>query len=299
MHPVRSSAHRHRRELLGALLISLFVLVVEVVAGIASHSVALLAEAGHVFADASGIGLSTLAVWVANRGPTSSRSFGLYRLEILAAAINAVVLFAIAAFVIWEGIARLNKPADVQSGLMIVVALVALGANLAALGLLRHGQSESLTLRGAYLEVLSDALGAGLVLAAGIVIAITGFHGADAIAALIIGLLILPRTWRLLRDSLDVLLEATPKDVDLGVVRRHILEAPGVSGVHDLHAWTITSGMKVVSAHVVLDDDADPGQLIDHLSDCLAGDFDIDHSTFQLETPEHVVWEGRAGRTQH
>jgi cobalt-zinc-cadmium efflux system protein len=210
-----------------------------------------------------------------------------------------LLLFAISGFVIWEGINRLANPEDIQTAIVIVVALAALLANLAAVLVLRRGQAASLTLRGAYLEVLGDALGAGIVLASALVIAATGLRGADGLAAIVIGLLIIPRTWRLLKDGIDVLLEATPKDVDMAEVRRHILDSPGVSAVHDLHAWTITSGMNVVSAHVVLRDDADPGKLIDHLSDCLAGDFDIDHSTFQLETPEHVIWEGRAARAQH
>ena len=299
MHPVTSAAHRQRRPLLGALLLSVAVLVLELVAGLVTNSVALLADAGHVFADVSSMALALAAVWIANRRVTDERSFGMYRAEILAAVLNAVLLFAIAAFVIWEGVQRLTRPQDVQSGLMVGVAAVALVADLAALALLRRGQAASLTVRGAYLEVLGDTLGAATVLIAGVVIAATGLRGADGAAAILIGVLILPRTWWLLRDALDVLLEATPKNIAIGDVRRHILESPGVAAVHDLHAWTITSGMNVLSAHVVLNDDADPGQLIDHLSDCLAGDFDISHSTFQLETPEHVLWEGRAARTRH
>ncbi|MEP7361541.1 MAG: cation diffusion facilitator family transporter [Chloroflexota bacterium] len=294
-----SAAHQHRRGLLGALSLSIVVLVLELVAGVAGNSVALLADAGHVFADVSGMALATVAVWIANKRVTDERSFGMYRVEILAAGLNAILLLAIAVFVIWEGIQRLTRPEDVQSGLMIAVAAVALGVNLVSVALLRRGQAASLTMRGAYLEVLGDALGAATVLVAGVVIAATGLRGADGLAAILIGVLILPRTWSLLRDSLDVLLEATPKNIDIADVRRHILDTPGVTAVHDLHAWTITSGMNVVSAHVVLNDDADPGKLIDHLSDCLAGDFDIDHSTFQLESPEHVLWEGRSARTQH
>lgn len=299
MHPVTSAAHQQRRPLLGALLLSVAVLVLELVAGLVTNSVALLADAGHVFADVSGMALAVVAVWIANRRVTDERSFGMYRAEILAAVLNAVLLFAIAAFVIWEGVQRLTQPQDVQAGLMVGVAAVALVADLAALALLRRGQAASLTVRGAYLEVLGDTLGAATVLVAGVLVAATGLRGADGAAAILIGVLILPRTWWLLRDALDVLLEATPKNIDIGDVRRHILESPGVAAVHDLHAWTITSGMNVLSAHVVLNDDADPGQVIDHLSDCLAGDFDISHSTFQLETPEHVLWEGRAARTRH
>ena len=284
---------------MGAIGVSVAILLVELAAGLLGNSVALLADAGHVFADVSGMALSAAAIWIADREPTTGRSFGLYRLEILAAVLNALLLFGIAAVVIWEGAARLRQPEDAQSGLMIVVAAGALAGNIVAVGLLRRGQAASLTLRSAYLEVLGDALGAATVLVAGIVIALTGLRGADGLAAILIGVLILPRTWRLLREGVDVLLEATPRGVDMAEVRRHILEADGVAAVHDLHAWSITSGMNVVSAHVVLDEDADPGRLIDHLSDCLAGDFDIDHSTFQLETAEHVVWEGRAARTRH
>lgn len=298
-HGPRSAAREHQRGLMGALGISVGILVVELAAGIAGNSVALLADAGHVFADASGMALAAAAVWLANRASSEGRSFGLYRVEILAAAFNAVLLFGIAAFVIYEGIKRLLAPEPTDAGLMLVVAAAALVANLAALRFLRTGQAVSLTMRAAYLEVLGDAMGAAAVLVAGAMITLTGFRGADGIAAIFIGVLILPRTVKLLRESLDVLLEASPKGVDISEVRRHILESPGVSAVHDLHAWTITSGMNVVSAHVVLDDGADPGHLIDHLSDCLAGDFDIDHSTFQLETPEHVLWEGRAARAQH
>jgi cobalt-zinc-cadmium efflux system protein len=297
--PGGSVTHRHRHGLVGALVISVAILLLELVAGFVANSVALLADAGHVFADTSGLTLSAAAVWMANRAATKTRSYGLYRLEILAAVLNALLLFGIGVLVIWEGLRRLQEPADVAPALMIGVAIVALAGNLSALLLLRRGQSASLTLRGAYLEVLSDALGAATVLVAGVIVALTGFRGADGLAAIFIGILILPRTWRLLRESLDVLLEATPKGVDITEVRRHILDSPGVSAVHDLHAWAITSGMNVVSAHVVLEPDADPGRLIDHLSDCLAGDFDIDHSTFQLETPEHVLWEGRAARAQH
>ena len=150
-------------------------------------------------------------------------------------------------------------------------------------------------MRGAYLEVLGDLLGAGAVLVAGIAIYLTGWRQADAVASIVVGLLIVPRAVSVLRESVDVLLEATPKGVDMAHVRRHILEAPGVSDVHDLHAWTITSGMNVMSAHVVLAADGQPGDVLDHLGQCLSDDFDIAHSTFQLETPEHVRWEAASG----
>ncbi len=279
--------------------ISAVVLVVELISGIASNSLALLADAGHVFADVSGIGLSLAAVWVAARPRTGGRTFGLYRVEIVAAAANAILLLGIALFILAEAVRRFTAPSDVQPGIVVGVAVIALAANLVSLRLLTPGRTESLTVRGAYLEVAGDLLGAASVLVAGVVILATGWRQADAVASILIAVLIVPRTIALLRDSLDVLLEATPKGVDLAEVERHILEAPGVTDVHDLHAWTITSGMNVVSAHVVLTPDGRPGDVLDHLGRCLADDFDINHSTFQLETPEHVLWEARSAQPQH
>ena len=273
------------------------VLVIEVVAGVLSHSIALIADAGHVFADVSGMALSLGAIWIANRPASGARSYGWFRLEIVAATLNALLLFVVSIAVMWEGLQRLSQPADVSTNLMIGVAVIALLANLVSLWALSQGQAESLTLRAAYLEVLGDSFGAATVLVAGLAIVVIGLRAADGAAAIIIGVLILPRTWRLLRDSLDILLEATPKGINLDEVREHMLDSQGVEAVHDLHAWTITSGMNVVSAHIVVGPDANPGALLDHLGECLAGDFDIDHSTFQLETAEHVLWEGRASQT--
>jgi cobalt-zinc-cadmium efflux system protein len=169
---------------------------------------------------------------------------------------------------------------------MLLVAIAGLLVNGVSLWILRRAQGESLNMRGAYLEVAGDLAGSAAVIVAAIVIGVTGWTPADAVASLVIGVLILPRTWGLLRDAVDVLLEATPKNLDMDLVRSHILEAPGVRDVHDLHAWTITSGLNVVSAHVVLDPGADPPAVLDHLCECLAGIFDIDHSTFQLETAD-------------
>jgi len=293
-----SAAGRHAGSLAGAIAIGLLILALELIAGFAANSLALLADAGHVFADVSGIALSLVAIRIAARPPTGGRSFGLYRLEMLAAAANAVLLLLIAAVIVVEAIRRFIAPPDVQPGIVAVVAAAAIVGNVAALRLLAPGQGESLTVRGAYLEIAGDLLGSIAVLLSGVVILITGWRPADALASLLVAILIVPRTVMLLRDSVDVLLEATPKGVDLDDVERHILEAPGVTGVHDLHAWTITSGMNVVSAHVVLGEDANPGDILDHLGMCLSDDFDVKHSTFQLETPEHVRWEARAEQAQ-
>ena len=294
-----SAAGRHAGRLAAAIGIGVVVLVAELIAGLAANSLALLADAGHAFADVSGMALSLVAIRIAARPPSGTRSFGLYRLEMLAAAANAVLLLLIAAVIVVEAVRRLAAPPDVHPGIVSLVAAGALVANLIALGVLAPGQRESLTMRGAYLEIAGDLLGAVAVLIAGVVILVTGRREADALASLVVAALIVPRTVRLLRDSVDVLLEATPKGVDLADVERHILEAPGVVDVHDLHAWTITSGMNVVSAHVVLGEEAKPGDILDHLATCLTADFDVNHSTFQLETPEHVLWEARAEHAQH
>jgi cobalt-zinc-cadmium efflux system protein len=294
-----SAAGRHAGSLSAAIGVGLVVLAAELIAGRLANSLALLADAGHVFADVSGMVLSLVAIRIAARPPTDARSFGLYRLEMVAAAVNAVLLLGIAIVIGVEAVRRFVEPPDVQPGVIAAVAAFALLANLFSLRLLSTGQRESLTMRAAYLEIAGDLLGSGAVLVAGLVIAATGWRQADAVASVVVAVLIVPRTLVLLRDSVDVLLEATPKGIDMTQVERHIREAPGVTDVHDLHAWTITSGMNVVSAHVVLGEDAKPGDILDHLATCLSSDFDINHSTFQLETPEHVLWEAGKEQAQH
>jgi cobalt-zinc-cadmium efflux system protein len=292
-HAHASPAAANRGRLVAVLLVTLAVLVVEVAGGIAANSLALLADAGHMLTDVAGIGMALLAIWFAGRSPTTARTFGFLRVEILAAVANAVLLLGVAAFILVEAWRRLSEPLDVASGLMLVVALVGLAANAGSLLLLRDAQRHSLNMRGAYLEVMGDFLGSGAVIVAAVVIALTGWTAADAVASALIGLLILPRTFALLREATDVLLEATPKGVDMEAVRRHILETPGVVDCHDLHAWTITSGMRVVSAHVNLADGADAAATLDALCACLSDDFDIEHSTFQLETADRRRLEER------
>ncbi len=294
-----SAAGRHVGSLRTAIVIGVALLAIELVAGFVANSLALLADAGHVFADVTGIAFSLVAIRLAARPATDARSYGLYRLEIVAAAANSVLLLLIAAFIAIEAVRRFASPPDVQPGIVIVVAVIALLANGFSLRLLAPGQRESLLVRGAYLEIAGDLAGSTAVLIAGLVILATGWHQADAVASLLVAILIVPRAVTLLRDSVDVLLEATPKGVDLTEVEQHIREAPGVTDVHDLHAWTITSGMNVVSAHVVLGEDAKPGDILDHLAMCLSADFDINHSTFQLETPEHVIWEAGKDQARH
>lgn len=292
------AAARHRRRLGVVFGLTLSIFFVEIIGGLLSNSLALLADAGHVFTDVFGLGFALAAIWIAGRPPTNERTFGYLRLEILAAVVNALLLFGVAAVVLIEAWRRWAEPPEVTSGLMLAVAIVGLAANGASLYLLRDAHHQSLAMRGAYLEVVGDLLASLAVIVAAVVIAASGWTQADAVASVAIGLLIVPRTWALLREALDILLEATPKGIDLDVVRTHILEVPGVVGVHDLHAWTIASGMHVVSAHVVLAEDAQPGTILDRLGLCLSDDFDVKHSTFQLETPEHVLWEARAEQAQ-
>jgi cobalt-zinc-cadmium efflux system protein len=228
------------------------------------------------------------AITLAQRAPTPRRTFGFYRVEIFSAVLNALFLVAIFVWVLWSAIGRLSEPVEVKGGLMFAVAVGGLLANLVGLWLLRDAKEKSLNLRGAYLEVLGDALGSVAVIVGGLVILLTGWQAADPIASIVIGLLIVPRAYGLLRDSVHVLLEATPQDVDLGEVRRHLLAEPGVVAVHDLHGWTVTSGMPVLTAHVVVTDAAlaaGYGALLTRLQRCVAGHFDVAHSTLQLEPP--------------
>lgn len=285
----------HRRRLMVVLAITVTVLVVQVVGGLFSGSLALLADAGHMATDAAGITAALVAASLAARPATNARTYGLQRAEILAALANALLLGGVAVWVLVEAARRWSEPADIESGLMLLVAAVGAGANLVSLLILRRGADESLNVRGAYLEVLGDLLGSVAVTVAGVIIVTTGYTRADAVASVLIAVMILPRAWGLLRDVLDVLLEATPRGVDLDFVRDHITGVRGVVDVHDLHAWTITSGVPVLSAHVVVDEaciaDGRAGEVLDQLGECLQGHFDVAHCTFQLEPVGHQAHE--------
>ena len=292
----RSAARSNVGRLAWVLCLSLVILGIEIAGGVVSHSLALLADAAHVLTDAGGIGLALFTIWIGSRPASTERTFGYLRLEILAAAVNAVAWFGVAVFILIEAWVRIWAPPQVTSEVMLAVAAAGMVINSLSLWLLSDAQSRSLNLRAAYLEVMGDLAGSAAVIVAAAVIVLTGWERADAVASMVIALLILPRTWRLLRDATDVLLEATPKGVDLDDVRAHILEAAGVASVHDLHAWTITSGVNVVSAHVVLRSETDQAAVLESLSHCLAGHFDIEHSTFQLEFPDRLGLEDASHR---
>lgn len=280
----QSAAAAGQRRLFGVFGLVAAFLVVEVIGGLLTNSLALLADAGHMFTDAAGIGLALLAIWFARRPATAEKSFGYYRIEIFAAVANAVILFGVAGYILYEAIQRFRAPPDVIGLPMLGIAAVGLIVNLVSMRLLQAGAATSLTLRGAYLEVLGDLLGSVAVIVAGVVIIVTGWMPIDPIASVVIAGLILPRTWSLLREAVDILLQATPKGVDLDEVRQHLLRAEDVDDVHDLHAWTLTSGINVVSAHVVMRRGSDPARVLDEVCACLTDDFDMEHSTIQLET---------------
>jgi cobalt-zinc-cadmium efflux system protein len=286
---------RHRGTLTAVMAVSAAIALLEVAGALVSGSLVLFADAAHMAADAAGVGLSLLAAHFATRPATDRRTFGFARAEILAAMANALLLLGMAAFILIEAARRFAAPPVVGSGLMVTFGVVALAGNGTSMILLRRAQAESMNARGAFLEVASDTFGAVAVIATGILVATTGFTLADPIASLVVGAFILPRTWKLLRDAVDVLLEASPRGIDLSEVRRHMTELDGVTDVHDLHAWTITSGLPILSAHVVVD----PGVLVgarsaamlDTLQECLRGHFDVAHSTFQIEPTGHADHE--------
>jgi cobalt-zinc-cadmium efflux system protein len=286
-------AQRHR--LVVVLVLTLAVMAAEIVGAVVSGSLALLADAGHMATDAAGIALALGAVTLAQRPARGRRTFGWQRMEILAAVANGLLLLGVAGYVLVQAIRRIGHPPEIGSGLMLAVAAVGLAVNVVSLVVLHRGRGASLNLRGAYLEVLADALGSVTVIVAAIVIALTGWTAADVIASVAIGCLVLPRAWHLLREALDVLLEAAPRGVSLEEVRAHMLRVDGVLGVHDLHAWTITSGLPVLSAHVVVTDEAlasgHGGRVLDALCECLGQHFDMEHCTFQLEAEAHAGHE--------
>jgi cobalt-zinc-cadmium efflux system protein len=285
----------HRKRLVIVLLISSAVLLAEVIGGLIAGSLALLADAGHVLTDMTGLILALIAASLATRAATEKRTFGLQRSEVLAALGNALLLVAVAVWVLIMAVGRLRSATEINSDLMLAVAVVGTLANLAGLLILRPAQSKSLNMRGAYLEVFGDLVGSVAVIVAAVLILITGSTVFDAIASLVIVVLIIPRAWSLLREVVDVLLEATPRGVDLAEVRDHIKQVRGVVDVHDLHAWTITSGVPVLSAHVIVDNacirEGRSGEVLDRLGECLGGHFDVSHCTFQLEPVGHQEHE--------
>src|SRR5690625_68190 len=293
--PGTTAAARYRNRMSWVLAVLGVGVLVQVIGALVSGSLALLADAGHMLTDGLGVAVALVATVLAARPARAHRTFGLQRAEILAALVNGLVVGGLAVAVIVGALMRFGDPTPVDGLSMLLFAVVGLLANAVCLTLLMPGRQESLNVRGAYLEVLGDLLGSVGVVLASVIIMITGWLHADAVASLLIGLLILPRAFALLRAVTRVLLEAAPEGLDLTEVRSHILGVEGVVGVHDLHAWTITSGVPVLTAHVVVDDDTaamcGSGAILDQLHSCLAGHFDVEHSTFQIEPIGHIDHE--------
>lgn len=288
---LRRAAARRRGRLLVVFAITLAVLVLELVVGLLASSLALLADAAHMLVDGAAVGLVLLSAHLGTRPPSDRRTFGLLRAEVLATLVNGALLLAAGVYIAVEAVRRIGEGAEVQGVPMLVVAAIGLAANGVSLALLREGRAESMGVRSAYLEVLADLLGSAAVLVAATVVVLTGFDRADAIASLGVVVLVAPRAWRLLREAVDVLLQATPRGLDLDDLRRRIVREDGVRDVHDLHAWSLTTGVRVVSAHVVLEDEAPADAVLDRVCECLQDDFDIEHSTIQLESRDRTRLE--------
>ncbi|MDQ3782068.1 MAG: cation diffusion facilitator family transporter [Actinomycetota bacterium] len=290
-HAARAGA-RHTARLWWSLVLVGTVFVLEAVVGLVTGSLALLSDAGHMLTDVVGLAMALAAIHLANRAGTGGgRSFGLYRLEILAAFANAVLLFGVAGYVVVEAVRRLDDPPEIAAGTVLVVAAIGLVVNAIALLLLRPGAAESLNVEGAFLEVVADLIGSVGVIVAAVVIAATGWQWVDAVAGALLGLWILPRAWRLGRQALRVLLQAAPPGLDLTAVRADLAGVDGVVDVHDLHVWTLTSEMDVASAHVMVAAGTDTHGVLDRARTILADRYGVAHATLQVEPDDHTGCE--------
>ncbi|HEX4131015.1 MAG TPA: cation diffusion facilitator family transporter [Pirellulales bacterium] len=265
------------------LVLVLAYMVAEVIGGLASDSLALMADAGHMFADVGSLALSLAALWIAERPPTPQRTFGYYRAEILAALANGALLVAVSIFILVEAVERFEQPHAIRGGLMLVVASGGLAVNLVALFILHGGSEQSLNMRGAWLHVLADALGSAGAMLAGVLIWAFSWYWVDAAISIVIGVLIVASAWGLVQESVSILMEGAPAGIDVDEVRDAIKALPGVISVHDLHIWTITSGVHALAAHVVADRAPPYRELLDSLRRTLHDRFGFDHLTVQIE----------------
>ncbi|WP_114906539.1 cation diffusion facilitator family transporter [Ornithinimicrobium murale] len=290
----------HRGRLAIAFGITATILVAEVIGALWTGSLALLVDAAHMLTDTAGLLMALVASTLVLRPATPERTWGFRRAEVLAAGAQATVLLAVGAYAFIEGVRRLNDPPEISSTGLLIFGVVGLAGNLVSMWVLSAGRSANLNLRAAFLEVVNDALGSVAVIVSALVITTTGWTGADAVAGMVIAALIVPRAFLVLREAGSILLESTPKGLDLAEVRTHILGLPHVQEVHDLHASTIATGLPVLSAHVVLDDacfqDGHAAEMLGQLQECVAAHFEVsvEHSTFQLEPPGHAARERSA-----
>lgn len=282
-----SASGRHLRRLAAALAIGGVFMVLEFVVGFATSSLALISDAAHMFTDVLGLGMALLAVVLARRsGPTYTRTFGLYRAEVLAALANVVLLFGVAGYVVFEAVQRIGDPPVVPGLPVLLAATAGLLANLVAFFLLRSGAKESLNVRGAYLEVLADMVGSIGVLVSAAVTMLTGWRYADPLVGVAIGLWVLPRAASLAARTLRILFQHAPRGIDVAKLSGELTALDGVEDVHDLHVWTLTSGMEVASAHLTVAPDADTTVVLSEAQDLLAAGYSIEHATLQVEPRE-------------
>lgn len=290
-----ASVDTDRRALVVSLVLLVAFMAFEVGAALASNSLVLLADAGHMLVDVGAIAGSLVAIHLAARPETRSHTYGMKRAEILAAAANAIALLIVSALVTWDTVVRLLHPSTVDGAVLIVVAAVGVAVNIVATLSMARANRRSLNIEGAYRHILTDLYGFIGTLIAGAIIVLWGFDRADAIASLVVVVLMLKAAVQLLRPSLRILLEAAPEDIDLDEVRRHLLELPEVESVHDLHAWTLASSLPILTAHIVVTDEClntgEAGRVLDHLQQCLTGHFDVEHSTLQFESVGHIEHE--------
>ena len=289
-HGVGADTEGNRRALTITLALVAVYMVAELIGGWLSNSLALLADAGHMFADVAALALALFAIWMAQRPATPERTFGHYRAEILAALLNGVALIVVALFILSEAWERFREPAEVEAPLMIAVATGGLVINLLGLWVLSGGRTGSLNMRGAWLHVFSDALGSVQAVVAGVLILKFGWLWVDPLASVLIALLVTYSAWTLLRDSVRVLMEGSPAHIDVAEVRDALRAHPRVVDAHDLHVWTITSGLESLSAHIVVESEP-PADLLPSLQDTLRDRFRIEHVTIQLELTECCVQE--------
>lgn len=275
---------RDQRALCRALAITTVYFVAELTGGVLTNSLALQSDAAHMFTDMIALGLGLFGVWIAGRPATESKTFGYYRAEILVALVNGVVLWLVVVVILWEAWQRLLAPPTVRGGGVLVLAAVGLLVNLAAARLLSGAATHSLSVRGALLHVTSDLLGSVGALISGLVIVTTGWLPIDPLASMVIAALILFSSWNLIREAVDILMEAVPRHIDLDALRRALEDVPGALEVHDLHVWSLTTGRYALSAHAVVEDGAPSDRVLGEMTRRLAERFDIDHATIQLET---------------
>jgi cobalt-zinc-cadmium efflux system protein len=273
----------NRRRLAMALVLTAAYMVAEIVGGLAANSLALLADAGHMFSDAAALGLSLVAVILAQRPATPQRTYGFHRAEILAALLNGAALLTLSVLIAREAWERLSTPPEVEGGLMLLIAVGGLAINLANLRILSGGRQSNLNVRGAWLHVMADTLGSVGAISAGAAIYFLGWRWADPVASFIIASLVLYSAWGLIRETLDVLMEGVPKGISIEEVTAALAELRGVMGTHDLHVWSLTSGRNVTTAHLIITEDADHQGIIDAANRLLASRFSIHHATIQVE----------------